>query len=181
MEKSIEGSKRSVVIWFTGLSGSGKSTIAAKLKETLEAQGKQVAVIDGDDIRKEKHAHLGFSREDIRENNRLIAELALAKTRGSDIVLVPIISPYREDRAMARSIIGHRFIELFVNAPLETCIERDPKGLYKKALAGEFPNLIGLGESNPYEVPEAPDIEIKTAALSAGECADKIMNFFETA
>ena len=181
MKKSIASGKASAVVWFTGLSGSGKSTIAAKLKDALEAQGKQVAAIDGDDIRKEKHAHLGFSREDIRENNRLIAELALAKAREFDIVLVPIISPYREDRAMARSIIGGCFTELFVNAPLETCIERDSKGLYKKALAGEIDNFIGISPLNPYETPETPDIEIRTDALSAEQGVEKIVRFLETA
>ena len=166
-----------VVLWFTGLSGSGKSTIAQKLKQALEAQGKRVIVIDGDDVRKEKHKHLGFSREDIRENNRLIAELARERAQEFDAVLIPIISPYREDRRMARSIIGNGFVELFVNAPLEKCIERDVKGLYKKALAGEISDFIGIAELNPYEAPEAPDIEIKSGQMNLNEEVDTILDF----
>lgn len=172
--------KNGHVIWFTGLSGSGKTTIALKLKEALEAQDKSVAVIDGDDIRKEKHQHLGFSREDIRENNRFIAELARKKALEFDIILVPIISPCREDRKMARSIIGEeKFTELFVNAPLAACVERDAKGLYKKALAGEIENFIGVSPSAPYEHPENPDIEIKTAQSGVNENIEVIMNFLK--
>ena len=166
-----------VIIWFTGLSGSGKSTIAYLLKERLESAGKRVLIIDGDDVRKERHARLGFSREDIRENNRLVAELAREKALEFDFVLVPIISPYREDRVTTRSIIGDGFIELFVNAPLEKCIERDSKGLYKKALAGEISDFIGIARANPYEPPESPDIEISTAAFSPDQCIDTALRF----
>lgn len=180
MMKKSRGDKKSAVVWFTGLSGSGKTTIALKLKELLESRGKTVAVIDGDDIRKERHKHLGFSREDIRENNRLIAELACEKSQEFDIALIPIISPYREDRLAAKSAIGgDRFIELFVNTPLETCIERDEKGLYKKALAGEIENFIGVSPSAPYEPPENPDIEIKTAESNVDENVEVIMNFLK--
>jgi len=171
--------KEGSVLWFTGLSGSGKTAIALKLKELLESRGKSVALIDGDDIRKEKHKHLGFSREDIRENNRLIANLALEREKEFDVVLVPIISPYREDRASASSIIGRGFTELFVNAPLEICIERDVKGLYKKALRGEIENFIGLSPSSPYEPPEKPDIEIKTAELNIDESVDGVLKFLK--
>ncbi|MEK7598940.1 MAG: sulfate adenylyltransferase [Patescibacteria group bacterium] len=168
------------VIWFTGLSGSGKTTIALKLKESLELRGKTVAMLDGDDIRKEKYKHLGFSREDIRENNRLIAELAREKAREFDMVLIPIISPYCEDRLAAKSAIGGAgFIELFVNAPFETCIERDAKGLYKKALAGEIENFIGISPSAPYEPPQNPDIEVKTDQLSVDQSAAQIIKFLK--
>ncbi len=176
-EVFVKNQAGGTVIWFTGLSGSGKSTIAVKLKDMLESFGKRAVIIDGDDIRKEKHKHLGFSREDIRENNRLTAELARDRAKESDVVLVPIISPYREDRAMARSIVGERFAELFVNAPLTTCIERDAKGLYKKALDGEIPDFIGVAASNPYEAPECPDIEIRSDALSVNESAQKLLDF----
>lgn len=164
------------VIWFTGLSGSGKTTIALKLKELLEKRGKGVAVIDGDDIRREKHKHLVFSREDVRENNRFIAELAREKSKESDVVLVPIISPYREDRKMAHSTIGDGFLELFVNAPLETCIKRDVKGLYKKALKGEIENFIGISPSAPYEPPLSPEITIDTSNTSSREAAQKVFD-----
>ena len=179
VKKSRGLDKNGLVIWFTGLSGSGKTTIALELKELLESQKKSVAVIDGDDIRKEKHKHLGFSRDDIRENNRLIAELASEKSKEHDYVLVPIISPYVKDRAMAKSIIGKGFSELFINASLETCIKRDAKGLYKKALAGKIENFIGLSSSSPYEPPQSPDIEVKTDESSAGENAGKVIDFLK--
>lgn len=168
-----------IVLWFTGLSGSGKSTIAHGLKERFEAMGKRVDVLDGDVIRNKLHKHLGFSREDIRENNRLIAELAKKKSIHTDIVLVPIISPYTEDREMARSIVGSNFVELFLNCPLDTCIERDVKGLYKKALAGEIDNFIGIHDSNPYEPPTHPDVELRTDLFIREECIQKVCVFFE--
>lgn len=178
MKKSIyTNNQNGIVIWFTGLSGSGKSTIAAHLQEALGAKRKRVAILDGDDIRREKHKHLGFSRSGIRENNLLVAELAREKAQEFDFVLVTMISPYREDRAKARSIIGAGFVELFVNVPVEKCIERDPKGLYKKALAGEIPNFIGVAASSPYEVPKTPDIEIRTDTASADQCVDKVLQF----
>lgn len=167
------------VIWFTGLSGSGKTTIAEKAKKILESSGKNAEIIDGDAIRSAAHRHLGFSREDIRENNRLIAELAKEKANEFDFVLVPIISPYREDRNIAKSIVGDNFSELFVNAPLEKCIERDVKGLYKKALAGEIDNFIGVSPKNPYESPGQPHIEIRSAELSVDESVGRLINFFK--
>ncbi len=160
------------VLWFTGLSGSGKSTIAEELKKQLEESGKTVELIDGDVVRNTLHTTLGFSREDIRENNRLIAELA--KKSAADVVLVPVISPYREDRAMARTIIGESFREVFVNRPVEKCIERDVKGLYRKALTGEIPNFIGVASSNPYEPPLQPDIEVKTEEMTVEGCVEVI-------
>lgn len=172
-----EKARLGMVVWFTGLSGSGKSTIAEKLKKAFEEDGKMVDVIDGDAIRGGAHRHLGFSREDIRENNRLIAEFALGKAKEFDFVLVPIISPYREDRAMARQIVGPGFVELFVNAPLEKCIERDPKGLYKKALAGEIRDFIGVAESNPYEPPRSPDFQIDTERMDVGEGVAALVDF----
>jgi adenylyl-sulfate kinase len=165
------------VLWFTGLSGSGKTTIALELKKRLEAQGARVEVIDGDDVRRKLHKHLGFSREDIRENNRLIAEMAKARAHEYDIILIPIISPYREDRATARSIIGDDFCEVFISAPLEECIRRDVKGLYGKALSGEIDNFIGMSESNPYEPPLKPDIEIPTDTMDVRESVERLISF----
>lgn len=162
-----------IVVWFTGLSGSGKSTIAEALKKKLQQQNKSVEILDGDVVRNTIHKKFSFSREDIRENNKLIAELARKST--VDIVLVPIISPYREDRMMAKSIIGKEFVEVFINCPLEQCIKKDVKGLYKKALAGEINDFIGIATSNPYEYPENPDIEIKTDVLSVDESVHKIL------
>lgn len=167
----------SVVLWFTGLSGSGKSTLAERVQQRLEHQSKKVVVLDGDAVRSTITKHLGFSREDIRENNRLIAELAEQKMREADVVLVPIISPYRDDRQMAREIIGKNFREVFVYAPLQECIRRDSKGLYRQALAGEIKNFIGISPSHPYEPPPSPHLTVSTAALNVEESVEKIMNY----
>ena len=150
------------VILFTGLSGSGKSTIAQELKKRLEAASSRVFILDGDAIRNSVNSRLGFSREDIRTNNRTIAEMALANLEKFDYILVPIISPYREDRSMFRRLIGDGLVELFVDCPIEVCMQRDVKGLYKKALSGEIKDFIGLADSNPYESPEHPDLVVKT-------------------
>jgi len=158
-----------IVVWFTGLSGSGKTTIAEMLKKELLERGKRVCVLDGDEVRASLHKHLGFSREDIRENNRLIAELAEEKKKSSDCVLVPIIAPFREDRAMARSIVGDHFLEVFVDCPLSVCEERDVKGLYQKVRTGEISDLIGVSGTSPYEKPLAPDLVIKTSEMSIEE------------
>lgn len=165
------------VIWFTGLSGSGKTTIAERLKKELEAMGKIVSILDGDVVRGTLNKHLGFSRADIKENNRLIAELARKKIKQFDFILVPIISPYREDRAMAKGIIGKNFIELFVSTSLKTCITRDVKGLYKKALSGEIKDFIGVSKSNPYESPLNPDFELNTESLNLDESLTRLVNF----
>jgi len=168
------------VIWFTGLSGSGKTTLASELKRRLELQRKTVEVLDGDVVRNTIHKTLGFSREDIRENNRLIAELAKQKLVGHDYVLVPIISPYREDRSRAKAIVGNKhFMELFVNSPLAECISRDAKGLYKKALAGEITNFIGVSESNPYEPPENSDLEVLTSKQTIEQSVQIILNHLQ--
>ena len=171
--------KQGIVIWFTGLSSSGKTTVALKTKEELESGGKSVTIIDGDNIRKGRHKHLGFTRADVKKNNKLIAELAKDKAKKFDFVLVPIISPFKEDRAAARSNIGLNFFELFINLPLEECIRRDIKGLYKKALAGEIDDLIGVSKTNPYEPPDNPDIEIKSDKLNVEESASKVINFLK--
>lgn len=168
------------VIWFTGLSGSGKTTLAEKLKEVLENQDKSVFIIDGDSIRNTQNKHLGFSREDIRENNLLIAEIAKEKRQIYNFVLIPVIAPYAEDREKIRNIIGNRFIELFINSSLETCIKRDVKGLYQKALKGEISNFIGLTESNPYESPQNPDLEIKTDFRDIKESLEQIIVFLKS-
>ncbi len=167
------------VLWFTGLSGSGKSTIANGLKEKLMAIGKKVILFDGDTVRDTLHKHLGFTREDIRENNRLIAELAVGHVVEYDFIITPIISPYREDRQAARQKIGPDFVEVYVNCPLEECVARDTKGLYAKAASGELTNLIGVSVSNPYEAPLNPEIEIKTTGESPDESIKKLLAFLE--
>ncbi|PIR93162.1 hypothetical protein COT99_02380, partial [Candidatus Falkowbacteria bacterium CG10_big_fil_rev_8_21_14_0_10_43_10] len=174
-----ETKNKGKIIWFTGLSGSGKTTIALGLKKKLEFLNKSVKIIDGDDVRSDQHKHLGFSREDVKENNRLVAELAKEEAEKFDFVLVPIISPYQDDRKMVREINGENFIELFIDAPLEVCVKRDVKGLYKKALAGEIDDFIGLSETSPYEVPQNPDIRLKTNELSIADGVDAIVNYLK--
>jgi adenylyl-sulfate kinase len=165
------------VLWFTGLSGSGKTTIAELVQKDLELSGKRVKVFDGDVVRTTLHKHLGFSPGDIKENNRLISELCLKHLKDYDYILVPIISPFRESRQKARELLKKDFIEVYTNCHLEKCIERDVKGHYKKALAGEIKNFIGIDKENPYEPPEKPEITLYTFKETPKESAEKILKF----
>jgi bifunctional enzyme CysN/CysC len=145
------------VIWFTGLSGSGKSTIANALEMALHAQGKRTYILDGDNIRQGLNNDLGFTDADRVENIRRVAEVARLMMDAGLIVLTAFISPFRQEREMARELIGpESFVEVFVNTPLAVCEQRDPKGLYKKARSGQLPNMTGI--NSPYEPPEAPDM-----------------------
>lgn len=175
----VEDKKIGKVIWFTGLSGSGKTTIAAALSEKFTKLDKKVCTIDGDEVRKTISKDLGFSRDDIRENNKRIAELAKSKIGDYDFILVPIISPHKENRAIAKEIIGNNFIELFINASLEKCQERDVKGLYRKSAAGLIANFIGVSSVNPYEYPKDSDVEINTENSTVDKNVDQIINFLK--
>src|SRR3989344_6695999 len=126
-----------MVFVFTGLSGSGKTALAEALKKTYKEQGKRVCILDGDAVRQKDARPLGFSREDIRENNRRIAFLVKEKKGEYDFIFIPVIAPFAEDRARSREIIGDSFFEVFVDCPLATCVQRDVKGLYKEALSGK--------------------------------------------
>lgn len=168
---------QAVVIWFTGLSGSGKTTISEGLKIELESLNKTVRVIDGDDVRNTIHKHLGFSPEDIKENNRLILDICIKNLFNFDFILVPIISPFKESRQFAREKLNNQFIELFCNCSLEECIKRDVKGLYKKALAGEIKNFIGIAKENPYEPPEKTEIIINTEIEQPQESVNTIVSY----
>jgi len=172
--------KKAKVLWFTGLSGSGKTTISLLLREKLISLGLKVFIIDGDVIRDEIHTNLGFSREDIRTNNKLIAEMAKSVSNNYDIILVPIISPYIADRKMARAIIGDgSFIEVFINVPIEECIKRDPKGLYKKVARGEIDNFIGVSHSSPYQAPANPSITIDNVSNDVINSVNQILKFLK--
>jgi len=136
---------KSACIWFTGLSGSGKSTIARKLEEKLFERGVKTYVLDGDNVRHGLNSNLGFSHEDRTENIRRIGEVAKLLVDAGLIVMTAFISPFREDRRNVRNLMKEgEFIEIFIDATIETCEERDPKGLYKKAIAGEIPNFTGV-------------------------------------
>ena len=166
--------QRSIALWFTGLSGSGKSTIAIALERRLFEQGYCAQLLDGDNIRSGINANLTFSEEDRRENIRRIAEVSKLFVQAGIISLNTFISPTIEMRTMARGIIGESdFIEIYINTPLEVCEKRDVKGLYKKARAGEIKNFTGIDA--PYEEPDDPDIEIQTENRQVSECVDELM------
>ena len=166
------------VVWFTGLSGSGKTTIANELKQLLQKKGKKIKIIDGDIIRNTLHKSLGFSKKDILTNNHLIAKLCKDNLTEFDFILVPIISPFIESRKNAKKMIGeNNFIELYLDASLQKCIERDVKGLYDKAKKGEINNLIGFNKSNPYEAPSNPDIVLNTGNETIERCIQKTLSF----
>jgi adenylyl-sulfate kinase len=150
--------QRGCVVWFTGLSGSGKSTVARALEESLAAEGRLVYVLDGDNIRTGLCSDLGFTAADRSENIRRIGHVAALFADAGAIVLTAFISPFRSDRAQARAIVGADFLEVFVDAPLNVCETRDPKGLYKKARAGQIAEFTGI--SSPYEPPERPELHL---------------------
>ncbi len=171
--------KTGTILWFTGLSGSGKTTLASALQESLLRHGKTVEILDGDAVRSGVHRHLSFSREDIRENNRRLAELAKVSAEGHDFVIVSVIAPFKEDRAVSRQIVGGDFLEVFLNCPLEVCVSRDVKGLYKKARSGEISNFIGVSKTHPYEAPESPDLMLYTATESKEESLLRVLTFLQ--
>ena len=160
------------VLWFTGLSGSGKSTLANALDKELNSKKYNTYILDGDNVRMGLNKDLGFSPEDRKENIRRISEVAKLFADSGKVVLTAFISPYSNDRTAARKLIGDDFIEIFVNTPLEECIRRDPKGLYKKALNGEIKGFTGIDA--PYEEPKNAEIEIKDMTLH--ESVNFIMN-----
>jgi adenylyl-sulfate kinase len=166
--------QRAVTIWLTGLSGSGKSSIAKEVERRLHQNGRHVVVLDGDNLRFGLNRDLSFSRVDRSENIRRIAEVARLFNDAGAIVLVSAISPFREDRERARQTIGPgRFVEIFLSTPLEVCERRDDKGLYRKARAGEIEDFTGL--SSPYEPPENAALTIDGSWRSVEECAEEIL------
>ncbi len=165
--------QRGCVVWFTGLSGSGKSTVSRVVEEQLTAAGRLVYVLDGDNVRHGLCADLGFSDADRTENIRRIGHVAGLMADTGAIVLTAFISPFRADRQQVRDVVGDDdFLEVYVDAPLAVCESRDPKGLYKKARAGEIPEFTGV--SSPYEPPESPAVHLKTGDLSLDECAAEV-------
>lgn len=161
-----------VTVWFTGLSGAGKSTLSAAVEARLRVMGRLVEVLDGDSMRQHLTRGLGFSREDRMENTRRIGFVASLLTRNCVIVLAPVIAPYQEARTQVRGMIG-AFVEVYVSAPLAVCEERDVKGLYKRARAGEIQHFTGIDD--PYEPPLAPDVVCRTDLETVDECATKVI------
>jgi len=167
--------QRSCIVWLTGLSGSGKSTIASELEWRLMEQGRLAYVLDGDNVRHGLNEDLGFSDDDRRENIRRVGEVAMLLADAGAIVITSLISPFRSDRARVRERAGRgRFFEIFVDTPLEVCEARDPKGLYKKARAGQIPEFTGI--SSPYEPPAVAELVLRTDAMTASQCATSIID-----
>lgn len=172
-------SQTGMVIWFTGLSASGKSTIAVEVEKILLGKGKAVYRLDGDNVRQGLNSDLGFLPEDRKENIRRIAEVAALFKDAGLITLASFISPYREGRDFARRRAGNKYFkEVFVKADVKTCVERDPKGLYKKAIQGEINDFTGI--SAPYEEPKNPDLVLDTEEISVTECVNKVLKIIET-
>lgn len=174
-ERSLVKGHPPLVIWLTGLSGSGKSTIANALEYRMvhEFQA-HTYLLDGDNVRTGLNAGLGFSEEDRRENIRRIGEVAKLMYNAGLIVLTAFISPFRSDRDSVRALLPQEaFWEVFVSCPLEICLQRDPKGLYKKAVNGEISEFTGI--TSPYEPPNAPELVVETDKYSVDECVDMII------
>jgi adenylylsulfate kinase len=169
---------KGAVLWFTGLSACGKSTIANTVDHLLHSRGKHSFVLDGDNIRMGLNKNLGFSAEDRAENIRRIGEVAKLFTESGTIALTAFISPYKVDRDAVRALLAPgEFIEVFVKASLETCEERDPKGLYKKARAGEIKNFTGI--SDPYEAPQKPELVLDSDSKGIDDLAHEVVRYLE--
>jgi len=177
-DREKRGGNKSKVLWFTGLSGSGKSTLAGALETYLHNQGVKTYILDGDNIRSGLNNDLDFSAESRTENIRRIAEVAKLFVDAGIVVLSAFISPFREDRARAKEVIGEAdFFEIHVDCPLEVCEQRDVKGLYKKAREGKIRNFTGI--DSPFEEPINPDVRVDTAANSLESCLEELKTNIE--
>ena len=175
-QKEQHKGHKPVLLWYTGLSGSGKSTVANAVEAKLFSLGCHTYLLDGDNVRMGLNKGLTFSDEDRIENIRRISEVAKLFVDAGLIVSTAFISPFASDRAQARSIVNEgEFVEVFIDTPLDVCESRDPKGLYKKARAGEIPNFTGISSS--FDVPEEPEIHVKTAEQTIEQSADQIVDY----
>ena len=176
--REVLSGHRGVVVWFTGLSASGKSTVANEVDHLLHEQGKSTYVLDGDNVRHGLNKNLGFSAEDRAENIRRIGEVAKLFVDSGTIALTAFISPYSADRDQVRELMGEReFIEVYVNASLATCEDRDPKGLYAKARAGEIKGFTGIDD--PYEAPDSAELVLDADTKGIEELAAEVVEFLE--
>lgn len=166
-----------VVLWFTGLSGAGKSTIARLVEQALRERGEPVEVLDGDEVRENLSKGLGFSRADRDTNVRRIGWVARLLASHGVVAITAAISPYRAVREEVRSTIPDRFVEIYVGTPLAECARRDVKGLYARALRGEIPQFTGV--SDPYEAPEAPELVLETVGEAPGASAARVVAYLE--
>lgn len=178
-DRQDKNNHKSCVLWFTGLSGSGKSSLANALDKKLHSLGIQSYVLDGDNVRHGLNKGLGFSKEDRKENIRRIGEVSKLFVDSGTIVSTAFISPFREDRSLVRELFPEgEFIEIYVRCPLEICEGRDPKGLYKKARSGEIKDFTGI--SSPYEEPENPELIIETNNKSLTKSVDIIVDYLQS-
>ncbi|MCP4677912.1 MAG: adenylyl-sulfate kinase [Deltaproteobacteria bacterium] len=169
---------KGATIWFTGLSGSGKSTLANAVARTLYERGVSTIVLDGDNVRHGLTKDLGFTPEDRVENIRRVGEMAKLFTTAGVINLTAFISPYKSDRGISRELQPESFIEVFCDADLSVCEERDPKGIYKKVREGKIKNFTGIDA--PYEIPENPEIRVPSGTSSVEECTTMVIDYLET-
>ncbi|MBC3049219.1 adenylyl-sulfate kinase [Staphylococcus capitis] len=177
-ERQNRNGHKSAVIWFTGLSGSGKSTVSVALEKALFNEGKQTYRLDGDNVRHGLNKNLGFSPEDRTENIRRIGEVAKLMVDVGSITVTAFISPYKQDRDNVRAILeDDEFIEVYTKCSVEECENRDPKGLYKKARSGEIPEFTGI--SAPYEAPDHPEIILDTEHESINQSVDRVIQYLK--
>jgi adenylylsulfate kinase len=177
--RNQENGHRSVVLWFTGLSGSGKSTVCHAVEERLYQRGYRTFVMDGDNIRHGLCGDLGFSDEDRKENIRRVGEVSKLFIEAGTIVLTAFISPYPEEREKVRGMMAHGdFLEVYVDCPIEVCENRDVKGLYKRARAGEVEEFTGI--SSPYVAPENPELRLNTSQEELGESVEKVLELLHS-
>jgi len=177
-DRAKKNQQRPCILWFTGLSGSGKSTIASAVEQKLFGLGHHTYLLDGDNVRYGLNKDLSFSDQDRAENIRRIGELAKLMTDAGLLVLTAFISPFKADREIVRDLVQtHEFIEVFMDTPLEECERRDPKGLYKKARKGEIVNFTGV--DSDYNIPEQPEITIDTVNSSIEECAEQVISYLK--
>ncbi len=177
-QRSEQKRQKPCILWFTGLSGSGKSTIAGALEQRLFEMGHHTYLLDGDNVRHGLNKDLGFSDKDRVENIRRIGEMSALFADAGLLVLSAFISPFRSDRSMVRELVKeNEFIEVFMDTPLDVCEQRDPKGLYKKARSGEIKNFTGIDSS--YEPPEKAEITINTATDSVESCVEQIVSYLQ--
>jgi len=169
--------EKGFVVWLTGLPGSGKSTIGKRLADVIRSLGRRVEYLDGDLVRPWLSPEAGFTREDRVRHLTRVAYVSHLLARNGVVVIAAFVSPYRDVRDRAREVIGD-FVEVYVKCPLEVCIERDPKGLYKRALAGEIKHMTGLDD--PYEEPLNPEVVIDTSVLGVEECVDRILDYLRS-
>ncbi|WP_284451089.1 adenylyl-sulfate kinase [Methylophaga thalassica] len=175
LDRSTQKKQKTCILWFTGLSGAGKSTVANAVEQKLFELGHHTYLLDGDNVRHGLNKDLGFSDADRVENIRRIGEMAKLFADAGLIVMSAFISPFRSDRQMVRDLVEEKeFVEVYISTPLSTCEERDPKGLYKKARSGQIKNFTGI--DSDYEVPHHPEVTLNTAELNVNECVDIVIS-----